>query len=111
VPLERSFLSTSFLHNRVRNRLTAANTDLIAFIFINSRALKRLKELRSTGIATVEVPGKRWSTVMPAVLVEIEDKYQVLFRDPLSEDNLARLLALEDDEEEDELEAFMSETL
>jgi hypothetical protein len=78
VPSERSFSSINYLHNKARNRLTPANTDMLAFIYMNSRVLRRLDPTEGSGFTERE-QGDRWETVKEAVLLEMEDEFQSLY--------------------------------
>ncbi|KAF5711657.1 C6 transcription factor [Fusarium mundagurra] len=44
VPSERSFSAVNFLHSKARNRLTPANADKLAFIYMNERVLERITQ-------------------------------------------------------------------
>lgn len=74
VPSERSFSSINFLHNKIRNRLTVTSTNKLAFIYMNSRVLRRLEAAQETpwGIPS----GHSWETADLEKLLELEDDVQ-----------------------------------
>jgi hypothetical protein len=74
VPSERSFSHTNFLHNRIRNRLQPENTDMLCFIYINSRILSQLTLPRTPDL-DFKIKPDRWDTVKDVVLMEMEDEY------------------------------------
>jgi hypothetical protein len=41
---ERSFSAINFLHSKARNRLTPANADKLAFIYMDERVLERIAQ-------------------------------------------------------------------
>jgi len=52
--------------------------------------------------------GERWEAVKPAILMSMEDEYQDLFGEPLTEAELARLIVLIPEDSDDEMEALLS---
>ena len=41
VPSERAFSTMNFLHSKLRNRLSHENIDILLFIYINARSLRK----------------------------------------------------------------------
>ncbi|KAJ6436477.1 sugar hydrolase [Purpureocillium lavendulum] len=77
VPSERSFSSINFLHNKIRNRLTVTSTNKLAFIYMNSRVLRRLEAARET---SWRIPsGQSWETVDVQKLLELDDVQDCIF--------------------------------
>jgi hypothetical protein len=96
VPSERSFSATNFLHNKVRNRLSAERANRCAFIYINDRVLERLKPSEGSK----RVIQSRWEEVEAPVLIEMEDEWMELFGAAIDAAALSRIVAEEDGEDE-----------
>lgn len=70
VPSERSFSTQNFLHSNVRNRITTERTDKMAFIYINSRVLKRVN-----GMTEASERGPLcWEQASESDLMHLEDQ-------------------------------------
>ena len=48
VPAERAFSSMNFIKNKLSSRLNSDKLNMWAFIYINSRVLKRLEEQKAS---------------------------------------------------------------
>ncbi len=67
VPAERAFSSMNFIENKLSSRLTSDKLNMWAFIYINSRVLKRLEEQKNS-------PNPRFYDENGSVGDEIEDQ-------------------------------------
>ncbi|KJZ68337.1 hypothetical protein HIM_12270 [Hirsutella minnesotensis 3608] len=74
VPSERSFSSTNYLHSRIRNRLAVASTNMLTFIYMNSRVLRRLEAAQETLLKSTNGPS--WETADLETLLKLEDDFQ-----------------------------------
>ncbi len=74
VPSERSFSSTNYLHSRIRNRLAVASTNMLTFVYMNSRVLKRLEAAHETSLRSAS--GSSWETADLETLLKLEDDFQ-----------------------------------
>lgn len=68
VPSERSFSASNFIHTKARNRLKQSNVNKLAFIYINTRVLQRLK----LAAETLEAP----SPPSPRLaIIDLEERF------------------------------------
>lgn len=79
VPSERSFSAVNFLHNKARNRLTPANADKLAFLYMNERVLERLMESQNQPLdqqqSQVDSRVVRWEDLTEDGWLTLEDTY------------------------------------
>ena len=74
VPSERSFSAMNFLHNKIRNRLSVTSTNKLAFVYMNSRVLRRLETAQETPGRTSSC--QNWETADVETLLKLEDDVQ-----------------------------------
>ncbi|KNB15464.1 hypothetical protein FOXG_21339 [Fusarium oxysporum f. sp. lycopersici 4287] len=78
VPSERSFSAVNFLHSKARNRLTPANADKLAFIYMNERVLERITQSQNQPLGhrdEVDSTVVSWEDLTEDGWLTLEDTY------------------------------------
>jgi hypothetical protein len=79
VPSERSFSAVNFLHSKARNRLTSANADKLAFIYMNERVLERITQSQNQPLGhhrnEVDSTVVSWEDLTEDGWLTLEDTY------------------------------------
>lgn len=71
VPSERSFSASNFIHTKARNRLKQSNVNKLAFIYMNTRVLERLRLAAATlGITSSPSPPSH-----RLAMVDLEERF------------------------------------
>jgi hypothetical protein len=79
IPSERSFSSMNFIQNDIRNWLSIDNTDMLTFIFMSKRVLKKFTNIQVEGLGmftdTQQLQYDEWflQTMQDDVFRPIED--------------------------------------
>ncbi|KAL5610907.1 hypothetical protein FOBRF1_007024 [Fusarium oxysporum] len=77
IPSERSFSAVNFLHSKARNRLTPANADKLAFIYMNERVLERITQSQNQPLGhrdEVDSTVVSWEDLTEDGWLTLEDK-------------------------------------
>jgi hypothetical protein len=64
VPSERAFSTMNYIHSKMRNRLSVERADMLQYIYMNSRALDKMKDQT-----------KHHHELTEADLIELENRY------------------------------------
>ncbi|RKK64095.1 hypothetical protein BFJ69_g16797 [Fusarium oxysporum] len=82
VPSERSFSAVNFLHSKARYRLTPANADKLAFIYMNERVLERITQSQNQPLDyrnEVDSTVVSWEDLTEDGWLTFEDTYMEIY--------------------------------